>query len=192
MAEDGPVTSVITHGILAAGLRPVFPRAALPRRAWLAGVFCSVAPDLDSIGLRLGIPYGHFFGHRGFSHSLLFALVLSALGVLLFRRFSRRPFSSPVLGLYLLLCAASHGLLDGMTNGGLGIAFLSPFDTGRYFLPSRPLLVSPIGIGAFFSSWGWEVLKSEALWVWLPLTLLLGVTYSARRFRPRDDASKRR
>jgi hypothetical protein len=26
-----------------------------------------------------------------------------------------------------------------MTNGGLGVAFFSPFDNGRYFLPWRPI-----------------------------------------------------
>ncbi len=56
-------------------------------------------------------------------------------------------------------------MLDATTNGGLGIAFFSPFDLDRYFLPWRPLQVSPIGLGAFFSDWGWEVIKSEAMWV---------------------------
>lgn len=36
---------------------------------------CAVLPDIDSIGFALGIPYGSLFGHRGLTHSLLFALI---------------------------------------------------------------------------------------------------------------------
>ena len=49
-----------------------------------------------------------------------------------------------------------------MTNGGRGVAFLSPFSNHRYFLPWRPIRVSPIG--ALDAS----VLLSELRWVWLP------------------------
>ena len=69
----------------------------------------------------------------------------------------------------LFLLTASHGILDAFTNGGLGVALLSPFDNGRYFFPWTPIEVSPIGVRAFFSAWGLGVLKSELLWVWLPL-----------------------
>jgi len=43
----------------------------------MAGVACSVMPDLDVIGFRFGIRYGDFWGHRGFTHSLLFAALLA-------------------------------------------------------------------------------------------------------------------
>ena len=58
------------------------------------------------------------------------------------------------LFLYFFLCAASHGVLDAMTNGGLGVAFSPLFDTTRYFFPVRPVLVSLIEIGEFFSEYG--------------------------------------
>jgi inner membrane protein len=76
------------------------------------------------------------------------------------------------LALFFFLVTASHGVLDAMTNGGYGIGFFIPFDTTRYFLPWRPLVVSPIGVHGFFSRWGWDVMKSEFLWVWLPMTAL--------------------
>ena len=72
------------------------------------------------------------------------------------------------LFLYFFFCTASHGLLDAMTNGGLGVAFFSPFDTTRYFFPVRPILVSPIGVSEFFSEYGVRILVSEAIWIWLP------------------------
>ena len=33
---------------------------------------------------------------------------------------------------YLFLATASHGVLDAMTNGGLGIAFFSPINNRRF------------------------------------------------------------
>lgn len=33
-----------------------------------------------------------------------------------------------------------------LTDGGLGVAFFSPFDNKRYFLPWRPIRVSPISV----------------------------------------------
>jgi inner membrane protein len=55
------------------------------------------------------------------------------------------------MGLYFFLSAASHGLLDALTDGGLGVAFFSPFEQTRYFFPVRPVAVSPIGIREFFN-----------------------------------------
>jgi inner membrane protein len=59
-----------------------------------------------------------------------------------------------------------------MTDGGLGVAFFAPFNNHRYFLPWRPIHVSPIGAGRFFTHRGVEVLQSELLWIWLPAALL--------------------
>ena len=72
------------------------------------------------------------------------------------------------LFVYLFLCTASHGVLDALTDGGLGVAFLSPFDTSRYFFAARPVAVSPIGINALFSEKAFHVLASEVQWIWLP------------------------
>jgi inner membrane protein len=72
------------------------------------------------------------------------------------------------LFVYLFLAAGSHGLLDAMTNGGLGVAFFSPFENGRYFLPFRPIRVSPIGVTRFFTSRGVAILQSEIVWIWIP------------------------
>jgi inner membrane protein len=60
-----------------------------------------------------------------------------------------------------------------MTTGGLGVAFFSPFENSRYFLPYRPIKVSPMGFQKFFSEWGLEVIKSEIIWIGIPLLVLL-------------------
>lgn len=73
---------------------------------------------------------------------------------------------------YFFLAAASHGLLDAMTDGGLGVAFFASFDNHRCFLPWTPIRVSPIGIGRFFKARSLAVVQTELLWIWLPAGLL--------------------
>lgn len=182
------MASAFTHVFVAAALGKAVSTEKMPLRFWTLGVFCSLLPDLDVIAFRLGIPYRHMFGHRGFTHSLPFAFIVGLLVVLLaFRtvpRFSGRWWA---LAGYFFCVTASHGVLDAMTSGGYGIAFFSPFDNTRYFLPWRPLVVSPIGVYGFFSRWGYEVLLSELLWIWMPALLLLGtlILYrSKHRRRP--------
>lgn len=75
----------------------------------------------------------------------------------------------------LLVSAVSHGLLDALTNGGLGIAFFSPLSTRRYFLPWRVIEVSPLRPSEFFSQRGLRVLRSEMRWVWIPCLALAGL-----------------
>jgi inner membrane protein len=105
-------------------------------------------PDADAIGFRLGIPYGAPFGHRGATHSLVFALLVAVLATSASRAL-RLP--KPKLFLLVLISVASHGLLDSLTNGGRGIALLWPFTNARYFAPWRPIPVAPIGLR--FLSW---------------------------------------
>jgi inner membrane protein len=80
---------------------------------------------------------------------------------------------------------ASHGLLDAFTDGGLGVALVSPLTNARFFFPWRPIVVSPISILGFFEQRSVAVLRSELLWVWLPLAGLglagLAVRRLARR-----------
>jgi inner membrane protein len=129
-------------------------------------------PDIDVIGFWFGIRYGDFWGHRGFTHSLLFAGIL-AMFVLV------AGFPHPLPGLhrawlwlYFFLATASHGFLDAVTNGGLGVAFFSPFDNTRYFLPWHPIAVSPISLTRFFSGRGRAVWQSELICIWIPVGLL--------------------
>ena len=96
--------------------------------------------------------------------------------------FSRTRLTSAVRAAYFSAVTASHALLDGLTDGGLGVALLAPFSAGRYFLPWRPLEVSPIG-PSFFSTRGLDVLMSEARWVWVPCVLLITAVWTARKTR---------
>ena len=74
------MASVFSHAIVGLSLGSAFYRRGATNRLWAAGAFCSVLPDIDVIGFRFGVQYGDFWGHRGFTHSLLFAAV-TALAV---------------------------------------------------------------------------------------------------------------
>ncbi len=135
-------------------------------------------PDLDVITFYLGIPYGSRWGHRGFSHSFFFALVVSLpVALLTYRVFGMRWW---VLWALFFAVTASHGVLDAFTNGGHGIAFFAPFDATRYFFPWRPVQVSLIGMG-FFTARGLAALVSEIGWIWLPTCVVVGLVWLARR-----------
>lgn len=109
------------------------------------------------------------------THSLLFAAVIAAVMTFRFKYPARDRWT---LGLLLFVITASHGVLDAMTNGGLGVAFFSPFNRERYFLPWTPIQVSPIGAGGFFSARGLEVIWSEIVWVWGPTIVVGAIIYA--------------
>ena len=166
--------SLISHTAVAVAAGVAFAPRDVPHQFWTFAILCSIIPDADVIGFSFGIPYHHFFGHRGFFHSPFFGLLLSIFIVSIFFReadiFSSRWFFYLI---FFFLLSASHGLLDAFTNGGLGIALLSPFDNTRFFSLWTPIEVSPIGVKAFFSKWGLAVIKSELQWIWLPSFLVV-------------------
>jgi inner membrane protein len=173
--------TVFTHAAAAVALGKVYARDEMPARFWLLSALCAVLPDADVLGFAFRIRYGDLLGHRGLSHSLAFAAALGMLVALIFFRdervLSRRWLS---LACYFAVVTASHGALDALTDGGLGVAFFAPFDNGRYFLPWQPIEVSPIGAG-FFSARGLAVLASEFVWVWLPSLLLVAAVRGTRK-----------
>lgn len=162
------MATILSHGVCAAALGTAFPP---PRSArfWAYGIICSMVPDIDVIGFRFGIHYGDMLGHRGLTHSISFAIVISAIAAAAIHRTERQT-GWRILWLYFFLATMSHGLLDACTDGGLGVAFFAPFSNTRYFFPWNPIEVSPIG-RRFFSATGLEVLQSELLWIWLPSAL---------------------
>ena len=123
---------------------------------------------------HLGFLIPTFLGTEAFCIQFFFALVLSVFVVCVFFR-SYKLFSKLwwIYVSYFFVVGASHGVLDAFTDGGLGIALFSPFDSARHFFPCRPLLVSPIGLKAFLCDWGARVMITEVIFVWLPLLVLL-------------------
>lgn len=174
------MASLLSHPAIPLALAVALGPNRIPPALTAVGCAASVLPDVDSLGFAAGIPYGHPFGHRGFTHSLLFAAIVAFLCVPLAERMGA---SAVATFAFVFVSTASHGVLDAMTSGGLGVAFLVPFSNARYFLPWRVIDVSPIGVIPFFSRRGLHVLASELLWIWAPSALLavLGVLVRLRK-----------
>lgn len=158
-----------------------FPKETRPAILLLAG-FCAFAPDLDVLAFRFGIPYESQWGHRGWTHSLVFAVMLGGLMALSFRP-AKQPGGAGGrwrLPAWLTLSTLSHPLLDMLTDGGRGCALWWPFSAERIFFPFRPIAVSPMSISGFISEWGLTVLASEFVWIGLPALVLVGLARMLR------------
>src|SRR5215510_1718942 len=141
--------SVFSHAIAAVAIGGTAIGGPSRLTIWSLGAICAVVPDLDVVSFHFGLPYNQVLGHRGLSHSLLFAAGLAVIATALVRRMTSGSRVAR-LWVFFFLATASHGVLDAMTDGGLGVAFFAPFSDTRYFLPRRPIVVSPIGVGEFF------------------------------------------
>jgi len=183
------MASAFTHAFAALGIGTCFYKPNISKSVWIAGMLCAALPDIDSIGFRFHIPYASFWGHRGFTHSLVFAIFLALVATALIALCSRPENRPAQLFLYLFLATASHGVLDAMTNGGLGVAFFSPFSNHRYFFPFHPIQVSPISVSRFFSPKGLSILQSEFLWVWVPTTIFSVAVLFLRKIKHHEAAT---
>jgi inner membrane protein len=147
-------------------------RGGATLRAMIGWSALSMLPDADVVGFAMGVPYGAPWGHRGATHSLVFALLVAVVaGACTYAQASGldrddslrlvdRPRRALRIAVYAACVVASHGLLDAMTDGGKGIALLWPFTTHRFFFGWRPIPVAPIGVG-FLSLRGARVAAVE-------------------------------
>lgn len=175
--------TIITHAITAIPFSLAFSKKESSRRLIILSILFSVLPDLDGIGYFLGIPYDSLFGHRGFSHSFCFVAILGLLFVYIYS--SKINFKSKkffFLFLYFFIIGSIHILLDAMTNGGLGVALLSPFSNDRFFFPWRPIQVSAISPFYFFQLKGAAVIRFELLYLLLPSILLSALIFFKKRY----------
>lgn len=179
--------TILTHAVAALGIGACFRRPEVPKGVWVLGALYAALPDADVAAFSFGIPYANVLGHRGLSHSLAFAAALALLTVAIGFRRGVSGMGPGRLGIFLFLATASHGLLDTLTNGGLGVALLAPFNDHRYFFPFRPIQVSPIGVRHFLASQMWPLLQSEILWVWIPAALLAAAAIWFQRERGLAD-----
>lgn len=172
-----------------------FSSTVADKRHWLRisilCILCAVAPDFDVIGFRLGIPYQHWLGHRGFSHSIIFAAIIAVIACLFA---PRQPMKTKGAFFYVFFASGMlHSVLDAMTNGGLGVAFFSPFSETRYFLPWQPIEVSPLSIKSFFTLRGFRVIKSELLYVIIPSVcfILFMAWYRRRKAKAQPETARK-
>lgn len=133
-------------------------------------------PDFDAFSTA---SYGTALGHRGFTHSFVFALGIGLLAAgLTFKHFKMRFWW---LACFFFAITASHGVLDAFTSGGYGILWLWPFSTAR-FGPWGPIPVADIGF-EWPSPWASQAVRFELMWVWLPTSLVVVVVFLVRMIR---------
>jgi inner membrane protein len=180
------MASPVTHAVVALSLGSAWYRSPSDWRLLAGGVLCAEIPDADVLGFWLGVPYGDLWGHRGMTHSLLFAGLFAVVLTYASGRAGARRHPRLAGWLYFFLATASHGVSDAVTNGGLGVAFFAPFDATRYFFPFRPVVVSPLGLQEFVSPVGVRVLVSEAVWIWVPCLAFVGTPVVWRRWKVRQ------
>ncbi len=168
--------TILTHAAvpLAVGIGT----GLVSKRLLIAGVLACIIPDLDVLAFRFHIAYAHDLGHRGFTHSIAFALLLALLALACARKLRT---NSAIAFLFVWLSAVSHGLLDMLTNGGLGVALWWPWSSERLFAAWQVIEVSPLSMDRLLSSRGLAVLQSELLWVWLPAVVLVLILFLLRR-----------
>jgi len=165
--------SLITHAYAGVAAGAIYASGPMPPRFWALACVCGMLPDIDAVGYYLGVRYTSTFGHRGFTHSILFAaaagIIVTELAFPGVPRWSAEWFS---LAGFFFAATLLHPLLDAITTGGFGVALFSPFNRRRYFFPWHPVLVSPMGVRAFLTRYGWRVLKSEMRWIWGPMAAI--------------------
>jgi len=170
------VPTIITHALVGAAIAAAGQPRPISGRLCASAAVCAALPDLDVVAFAMNVSYGNLMSHRGLSHSVVAAAALATV-VTIGTRGAGVPWGRAWT--LLFLATASHGLLDMCTDGGRGVAILSPWDTTRYFFPWRPIAVSPIGV-RFFSHRGLTVLASEIRWVWSPAATALAVAWLIR------------
>lgn len=181
------MASILSHPAVPIALATGLGSRVVPKRLAAAAIACSIMPDGDAFLYWAGVPYSHTFGHRGFTHSIAFAVIVAAAGAVWAPHFqAKRSVACAVL----FLSTLSHGVLDAMTTGGLGVAFFGPFSNHRYFLPWRVIEVSPIGVSRFFPARGLEILASEVVTVWLPCLLFAAAGVLIRRLSQRNGQER--
>lgn len=175
--------TIVTHAILPLiGIR-AFGRKAVSARLTVAAMTAGMIPDADVVGRMFHVPHTADLGHRGLTHSILFALVVALSGTLLAARLhaSRR-----IATTVLFLATLSHALADMLTNGGKGMMLFWPLDRERFAFAVRPIEVAHVGLQDLWSGRIWSVLLSETVWLLVPATLIALLLRSVmnRRFRP--------
>jgi inner membrane protein len=174
------VPTFLSHPALPLAVGLGLGERVVSRRLVAAGAVASVLPDVDVVGFWLGVPYAAAAGHRGATHSLAAAVLVAAVGAALHRPLQARARTA---FLFLLVAAASHGALDALTTGGLGVAFLWPFSDARFFAPVTVIKVAPLGLARL--SRALAVMSSEVSRVWVPCAALaLGLLAWRRQARP--------
>ena len=116
----------LTQIVLGAAVAEAVAGKKMGNKAAFWGAIAGTIPDLDVFLTRLYHPVDAALVHRGFSHSILFALLMGPLlGLIVFRLYKRRYELNLWIKLFFL-GIITHPMLDMFTN--YGTEFLWPIN----------------------------------------------------------------
>lgn len=176
----------LTHVVIGAAVGEVTLGKKVGNKALLWGAIAGSIPDLDVLITPFFEPVKALFVHRGFSHSLLFCLIVSSLLAWLIRSINRDEKVSYFEWLRLSLLAILGHLFIDIFNT-YGTALLEPFNSKRFSYDTIgivdlfftfPLLLSVIVI-LFYK----YINRNRRVIVWIALSysiLYLGFTILTR------------
>lgn len=130
MTQKSSTASVLGQDSRSKGSKTVSKLKAIAPLLTFYGIFVSNLPDLDFlpqivIGLNV---------HRGPSHSLIAAFLVSAIFTAVLSQFRLQISHKVIFGLTLLFYG-SHLLLDLFTSGGSGLPLLWPLSVHEFRAP---------------------------------------------------------
>lgn len=135
--------------------------------AMLAFSGLALLPDLDYLGVMMGVPNSGPCGHRGASHSLVPVIAAALLAAAVAPRFRIARWQ---LALLAGAVVGSHALLDAMTVTSRGVPLFWPITFTRFEMPWRPIPNAPCGL-EYVSREGLRVAVIE-FFQFLPLLIL--------------------
>lgn len=134
------VASAFEHGEAKENRRKLFGLAAL----------LSITPDLDVLIYIAYRPLG-MTPHRGFTHTIVFALIAGGFMAIVCRRFLGLTY----LRVFLIVSTVllSHSLLDYLMGCGPGVPFFWPISEQGFLLPFRlvPTAYYSLSVGDLLS-----------------------------------------
>jgi inner membrane protein len=173
------MATIYTHAVAGLAVAGLCAPRPMPWPYWCMAALLPIIPDLDVFST---LAYGAPLGHRGITHSLAFAaLVGAAAAAVTFRYFRVRWW---LLACVFFIILASHGLLDACNKRSMEIPFFWPLETryGNW----GPLPVSDLAFELPDPRTS-RAVRSELVWVWLPLGVLVGLVTAYRRLRRVGD-----
>jgi len=120
----------LTHLALGACMGEAFAGNKLGRKAMIWGAVAQSAPDIDFIGSFFLDTPGDLIAHRGFTHSILFALMITPVMAYFAERW-HRPHNISFLkwSLFFGVVILAHIFIDAFNNYGVG--WWEPFSHDR-------------------------------------------------------------
>lgn len=129
----------LTQAVLGAGVAEVTLGHKIGNKALLIGAVIGTIPDLDVLFTGFYSEADGLLVHRGFSHSVVFSLMLSPLLALLLGRIFRKTEGSfRKWWLLAFLVLVTHPMLDILT--GYGTGFLEPLSGVRIEINSIAII----------------------------------------------------